>query len=157
MLEWRIDKNFTVTVDNTSFNNVTILYLKNVVKDWTTVILSNMYLHVRCCTHIVNLIMYVMDWKKFSVSVVKIRNAIRFVRLSPSRQLAFKKCVEKLYIKCKKLMCLDVTTWWNLTNLMLKVTKKFEVFIRISESNSRYISYFMEVDSKREKQKSQVT
>ena len=54
-------------------------------------------------------------------------------------------------------MCLDVTTLWNLTNLMLKVTKKFMVFIWLSESNSRYISYFMEVDSKREKQKSQVT
>jgi hypothetical protein len=47
---------------------------------------------------------------EINVSVVKIRNAIRFVRSSPSRLLVFKKCTEKLHIKCKKSLCLDVAT-----------------------------------------------
>jgi len=51
-----IDKLLTVTVDNASSNSVTISYLKNVMKDWSTNILSNEHLHVRCCAHIVNLI-----------------------------------------------------------------------------------------------------
>jgi hypothetical protein len=84
LLDWGIDKLLTVTVDNASFNSVTISYLKNVMKDWPTNILSNEHLHVRCCTHIVNLI--VCDGlKKMNVSVVKIRNTIRLVRSSPSR------------------------------------------------------------------------
>jgi hypothetical protein len=33
LLEWGIDKLLTVTVDNASSNNVTISYLKNVMKD----------------------------------------------------------------------------------------------------------------------------
>jgi len=84
LLDWGIDKLLTVTVDNASFNSVTISYLKNVMKDWPTNILSNKHLHVRCCAHIVNLI--VCDGlKKMNVSVVKIRNTIRLVRSSLSR------------------------------------------------------------------------
>ena len=56
LLDWGIDKLLTVTVDNASSNSVTISYLKNVMKDWSTNILSNEHLHVRCCAHIVNLI-----------------------------------------------------------------------------------------------------
>jgi hypothetical protein len=33
LLEWGIDKLLIVTVDNASSNNVTISYLKNVMKD----------------------------------------------------------------------------------------------------------------------------
>jgi len=89
MLEWGIDKVLTVTVDNSSSNNVTISFLKNVMKDWPPNILSNEHLCVRCCAHIVNLI--VCDGlKEINVSAVKIQNAIRFVRSSTSRQLAFR-------------------------------------------------------------------
>jgi hypothetical protein len=90
LLEWGIDKLLTITLNNASSNNVTISYLKNVMKDWPTNTLSNEHLHVRCCAHIVNFI--VCDGlKEINISVVKIRNAIRFVRSSPSRHLAFKK------------------------------------------------------------------
>jgi hypothetical protein len=56
MLEWGIDKVLTVTVDNASSYNVTISFLKNMMKDWPPNILSNEHLHVRCCAQIVNLI-----------------------------------------------------------------------------------------------------
>jgi hypothetical protein len=87
--------------------------------------------------------------KDINVLVVKIQNAIRFVRSSPSRQLAFKKCVEKLHIECKKSLCLDVATRWNSAYLMLEAAEKFEKkFIRLGESEPRYMSYFLEFDSK---------
>jgi len=71
MLEWGIDKFFTITVDNASSNNITILFLKNVMKDWLINILLNEHLQVRCCAHIVNLI--VCDGlKEINVLVVKI-------------------------------------------------------------------------------------
>lgn len=54
MLEWEIDKVLTLTVNNASSNNVTILYLKNVMKDLSINVLSNEHLHVRCYAHIVN-------------------------------------------------------------------------------------------------------
>jgi hypothetical protein len=71
LLDRGIDKLLTVAVDNASSNSVTISYFKNVMKDWPTNILSNEHLHVRCCAHIVNLI--VCDGlKEINVSVVKI-------------------------------------------------------------------------------------
>jgi hypothetical protein len=77
--------------------------------------------------------------EEINVSVVKIRNAIRFVRSSPSRQLAFKKCAEKLCIRCKKSLCLDVATRYNSTYLMLEAAENFEkVFVRLGESEPRY-------------------
>jgi hypothetical protein len=109
MLEWEIDKVLTIIVDNASSNNVTILFLKNVMKDWQTNILLNEHLHVRCCAHIANLIMH-DGLKKINVLIVKFRNAIRFVRSLPSRQFKFKKCVENLHIECKKSLFLDGVT-----------------------------------------------
>jgi hypothetical protein len=118
------------------------------MKDWPTNILSNEHLHVRCCAYIVNLI--VCDGlKDIIVSVVKIRNAIKFVRSSPSRHLAFKKCAKKLHIECKKSLCLDVATRRNSTYLMLEAAEKFEkVFVRLGEKETKYMSYFLKVDKK---------
>jgi len=89
------------------------------MKDWPTNILLNEYFHVRCCAHIVNLIVC-NGLKEINVLVVKIRNVIKFVRSSPSRLLAFKKCAEKLHVECKKSLCLDVATRWNSSYLMLE-------------------------------------
>jgi len=57
-----------------------------------------------------------------------------------------------LHIECKKSLCLDVATRWNSTYLMLEAAAKFKkVFVRLGEKEPRYISYFLEVDSKRNK------
>jgi len=56
LLEWGIDNILTFTVDNASSNNLTIKYLKRVTNNWATNILSNDFMHVRYCAHIVNLI-----------------------------------------------------------------------------------------------------
>ncbi|CAN6196343.1 unnamed protein product [Urochloa humidicola] len=56
LLEWGIDRLFTVTVDNASSNDRLIGYLKDVCRNWEGVVLQNKFLHVRCCAHIVNLV-----------------------------------------------------------------------------------------------------
>jgi hypothetical protein len=141
-LEWGIDNILTVTVDNASSNNLTIKYLKRVTSNWATNILSNDFMHVRCCAHIVNLIVCV-GLKDMDDSVVKIRNAMRFVRSSPSRQLVFNQCAERLKIGSKKFVCLDVATRWNSTYMMLDAVDKFDVvFMRLEETDPRYLSYF---------------
>eukprot|EP00258_Populus_trichocarpa_P022730 XP_024438749.1 zinc finger BED domain-containing protein RICESLEEPER 2-like [Populus trichocarpa] len=104
-------------------------------------------MHVRCCAHIVNLIVCA-GLKDIDDLVVKIRNAVRFVRSSPSRQLVFNQCAERLKIGSKKSVCLDVVTRWNSTYMMLDAADKFDVvFMRLEETDPRYLSYF-EVDSK---------
>jgi len=137
LVEWGIDNILIVTIDNTSSNNLTIKYLKRVISNWATNILSNDFMHVRCCAHIVNLIVCAR-LKNIDNSVVKIRNAMRFV---PSRQLVFNQCVEMLKIGSKKNVCLDVATRWSSTYMMLDVAAKFDVvFIRLEETDPRYLS-----------------
>jgi len=98
LLERGIDNILTVTVDNASSNNLIIKYLTRVTSNWATNILSNDFMHVRCCAHIVNLVVCA-GLEDIDDSVVKIRNTVRFVRSSHSRQLVFNQCAERLKIR----------------------------------------------------------
>ncbi|XP_071932945.1 zinc finger BED domain-containing protein RICESLEEPER 2-like [Coffea arabica] len=65
-----------------------------------------------------------------------IRAAVRYVRQSPSRLKKFKECVEIEKIECKRLLCLDVSTRWNSTYLMLDTAQRFErAFERFEEQD----------------------
>nr|KYP65257.1 Putative AC transposase [Cajanus cajan] len=80
---------------------------------------------MRCCAHILNLI--VKDGFKENIDVVvRIRAAIKYVRSSPSRLSKFKACVEQQNIEFKGLVCLDVETRWNSTYLMLEAALKHQ-------------------------------
>ncbi|KAL7254644.1 hypothetical protein ACSBR1_008905 [Camellia fascicularis] len=136
LLEWNIDCFFTLTVDNASSNNTTVK------KDWKGTILGHEFLHMRCCAHILNLI--VCDGlKELNSSIAYVRAAVRYVRSSPNRYENFKKCVEKEKIESKSLLCLDVPTRWNSTYLMLEAAEKFErAFERLQEDDFSYWAYF---------------
>ena len=144
LLDWGIDKILTLTVDNASSNNIAVEHLKGKTKMWKSTILSNEFLHVRCAAHILNLV--VKDGLfEANASIVKIRNAVRFVRSSPARLIAFQKCVEKEKIECGSLLCLDVEIRWNSTYLMLEAAEKYEkAFERLGEEESVYRSYYDE-------------
>ena len=102
------------------------------------------YLHVRCCAHILNLI--VGDGlKELDDSIVKVCNAVKYVKSSPSRLTTFKKCVKKEKIESKCLLCLEVRTRWNSTYLMLDTAGKFDkAFDIMEEDDPNYLSYFRE-------------
>ena len=71
-----------------------------------------------CIAHIVNLIVN-EGLKEHQDSITRIRGAVKYVRQSPSRLQKFKKCVQIENIQSKSLLCLDVSTRWNSTYLML--------------------------------------
>ncbi|KAG8481044.1 hypothetical protein CXB51_025752 [Gossypium anomalum] len=90
LLNWGIDKLFTVTVDNASSNDVAI------------------------------------GLKEMNKSVERVSGAVRYVRQSPARLQKFKECVVVEKIECKKMVCLDISTRWNSTYLMLDTAQNFE-------------------------------
>ncbi|CAK8534811.1 unnamed protein product [Lathyrus sativus] len=98
--------------------------------------------HMRCCAHILNLV--VRDGLKVaSTSISSVRNAIRFVRSSLHRALKFKECVEYVGITCKKSVCLDVSTRWNSTYLMLDAAEKFQTaFDKLEDGDEDYRDLF---------------
>lgn len=56
LLDWRIEKLCTLTIDNASSNGVAVKYLKNKFSKKNGCIIDRKYFHVRCCANILNLI-----------------------------------------------------------------------------------------------------
>ena len=116
LLEWGIERIFTITVDNASSNDVATNYVKKKLKIWNgdCLVLDGEFIHIRCCAHIVNLI--VADgMKDVHDSIASIRNVVRYVRSSASRLQKFKKCCEHEKVESKSTVTLDVPTRWNST------------------------------------------
>ncbi|KAI4357097.1 hypothetical protein L6164_001066 [Bauhinia variegata] len=82
---------------------------KKRIKSLNVLVLDGELLHVHCCAHILNLI--VNDGlKDIHASIFSIRNAVRFVRSSPSRLAKFKDYANFASLPSKGLVCLDVPT-----------------------------------------------
>ncbi|XP_018622678.1 zinc finger BED domain-containing protein RICESLEEPER 2-like [Nicotiana tomentosiformis] len=124
--EWGINKIFTITVDNASSNDVTVKELSKQLTKMGTNLMNGNHLHVRCMAHIMNLV--VRDGlKESSVSIERVRHAVRYVRQSPARLKRFQECFDDEQLNCKKKrLCLDVPTRWNSTYLMLHKAIEFE-------------------------------
>ena len=90
-----------------------------------TSIVQGKYLHMRCIAHIINLIVS-EGLKEHKISITHFRGVMKYVRQSPSRLQKFKECVQIENIQSKSLLCLDVSTRWNSTYLMLDAAQKFE-------------------------------
>ncbi|KAI5420392.1 hypothetical protein KIW84_044253 [Lathyrus oleraceus] len=134
-----LSKVFTITADNASSNDVVITYLKNTMDDWNSHPLKGEYMHVRCCAHILNLV--VQDvLKDYHSSISKIRNVVRYVRASPGRLDRFKTCIKEARLQEKSIVQLDVSTRWNSTYIMLESALKFQKALkRLSEKCADFV------------------
>nr|KYP72767.1 Putative AC transposase [Cajanus cajan] len=105
-------------------------------------VLDGEFFHLRCCAHILNLV--VNDGLRELIdSIASIRNVVRFVRSSPQRQAKFKECIDFAGISSRNLVCLDVSTRWNSTYIMLEVAEKFQLtFEKLEFEDSSYLDYF---------------
>ncbi|XP_054820316.1 zinc finger BED domain-containing protein RICESLEEPER 2-like [Prosopis cineraria] len=143
LLEWGIDRVFTITVDNAASNDVALLYMKEKISNWGFSIMKCQFLHMRCVSYIVNLI--VVDGLRLIRSYVKrVREAIQFVRQSALRMKKFKESCEDEKIQSKSLLTLDVSTRWNSTYLMLESAQKFEVAFKRFEDKDPYFRIDLE-------------
>uniref|UniRef100_A0A803LSE4 BED-type domain-containing protein n=1 Tax=Chenopodium quinoa TaxID=63459 RepID=A0A803LSE4_CHEQI len=148
LLDWELEKVFCITVDNASSNDTAIGYMRRKINGWKAGVLKGRFLHMRCVAHIVNLV--VSDGLKIvNESITRVRQAVRFIKQSPSRLVRFKKCVVEEKINSKKLLCLDVPTRWNSTFLMLDAALVFEyAFERYSEEDPHYVIELNEREGK---------
>jgi len=79
LLEWGcIDHIFTITIDNGSSNDGPINYIKDLNKSWEGTMLRHEFIHMRCCAHIVNMIVK-SGLEVTNDSIDKIRIAVMFV------------------------------------------------------------------------------
>ncbi|RIA04507.1 hypothetical protein BRARA_K01253 [Brassica rapa] len=138
--EWELEKKvFTITVDNASSNDNMQSILKRQLR--RELVCGGEFFHVRCVAHILNLI--VQDGLSVIVgSLEKIRDSVKFVQVTESREKLFQSCVDMVVIDPKdkdKGLVMDVSTRWNSTHLMLDRAIIYrETFRHMSEIEAAY-------------------
>ncbi|XP_054821595.1 zinc finger BED domain-containing protein RICESLEEPER 2-like [Prosopis cineraria] len=121
LCDWEIEKKiFTVTLDNASANDCMAEILKERLILQNNLICDGEFFYVRCCAHILNLIVQ-EGLKVTNVAINKIRDSIKYVKVSESRMKIFGQCVEQVgSIDTSIGLRLDVPTRWNSTYDMLE-------------------------------------
>ncbi|KAH9668033.1 BED-type domain-containing protein [Citrus sinensis] len=79
--DWGIERLFAITVDNATANDIAVGYVTIQLLSWRNdgaLVLAGQYMHVRCCAHILNLIV-VSGLGELHASVIIIRNAVKYV------------------------------------------------------------------------------
>ncbi|CAN1292220.1 Putative AC transposase [Linum perenne] len=124
--EWGIKNILCIATDNASANDTAIVHMRHKLKLWGSDFLDSKYLHIRCVAHVVNLV--VNDGlRECSISIERVREAVKWVKSSPARLAKFKSCIVFEGIESKKLVCLDVSTRWNSTYLMLEAEESMKL------------------------------
>ncbi|CAN1254869.1 Zinc finger BED domain-containing protein RICESLEEPER 2 [Linum perenne] len=125
-----------IATDNASANDTAIVHMRHKLKLWGSDFLDSKYLHIRCVALVVNLV--VNDGlRECSISIERVRETVKWVKSSPARLVKFKSCIVFEGIESKKLVCLDVSTRWNSTYLMLEVAEKYEAAFKLLEGNDK--------------------
>ena len=132
---WELNQVFSLTVDNASFNDLGIQYLKKRLISWNSVILKGEYIHMRCCAHILNLIGK-EGLNEIDDSILRIHGAVK----------KFKGCVEQEKIQYKGLVYLAVETRWNSTYLMLEIALKHQKAFHFIKRPRFHFSFFKKLD-----------
>ncbi|KAG4962800.1 hypothetical protein JHK82_039486 [Glycine max] len=113
LTEWEIDRKiFSITLDNASANDRMQELLGEQLRLQNSLLCDGEFLHVRCCAHVLNLI--VQDGLKVAeVALQKIRDNIKYVRALIRG------------IDTKVGLRLDVPTRWNSTYIMLESALRY--------------------------------
>ncbi|KAL1359242.1 hypothetical protein AAHE18_04G094400 [Arachis hypogaea] len=101
---WKIEnKVFSVSVDNASYNDSCLRALKDTISDNNSLPVGGSLFHVRCCAHILNLL--VQDGLgKIKGIIHKVRESVKYVNFNDSRFKTFVEIAENKHLKEKKLI-----------------------------------------------------
>lgn len=124
--EWGIDRKvFSLTLDNAYTNDNMQGILKSHLHLQSSLICDGEFFHVHCCAHILNLIVQ-EGLKAINEALFKIRESVKYVKASNGRMKKFQKCVQRVGIDASVGLCLNVSTRWNSTYLMLDSAIKYQ-------------------------------
>lgn len=139
-MDWNIDNKLsTLTLDNCSTNDALVDRLLGTLTP-SSLILKGRLFHMRCCAHIINLI--VQDgFSKIENAIKKVRDSVSFWTHSPKRAQEFRVVARQVRKDCEKELVLDCKTRWNSVYLMLNVALEYQdVFTRLSKRDKSYVS-----------------
>ncbi|KAH9802607.1 BED-type domain-containing protein [Citrus sinensis] len=127
----------SVTVDNCSANDRMMEYLLiKLNKD--DLILRGQLFHIRCCAHILNLIVK-EGMTVISDGIAKIRESVVFWTGSCKRKEKFEEFASRSNVKYDKQLVLDCPTRWNSIYLMISSALQYKnIFLRLKDIDGQY-------------------
>ena len=137
---WNIeDKICSITLDNASVNGSMMKHLRDNLFKKHLLICGGAIFHIRCAAHVLNLI--VQDGLLAMEGVIdNIRESVKYIKSSQSREQLFEDVVVKLGIKCNKKPTLDVSSRWNSTYLMIDSALPYqEAFVELGKQDRQFI------------------
>ncbi|MBA0753546.1 hypothetical protein Gogos_022357 [Gossypium gossypioides] len=135
---WGIEgKVCLISVDNASYNDAAVRMLKNSLSFYKRLPLNEKLFHVRCCAHILNLLVH--DGLSEIENVIdNVRESVKHITTSTMCLTMFSDIVKQLQLPNKRLI-LDCYTRWNATYAMLSCVLEFnDVFPRYAQRNVSY-------------------
>jgi hypothetical protein len=138
LMEWNLDeKLLTMTVDNCTSNDKALETLVTKIGK-SKLVLEGTMLHMRCCAHILNLI--VKDGLDAMQSAIhNIRESVAYWTATPKRVEKFEEMAKYKKVKITKKLRLDCKTRWNSVFVMLDVALPYRaVFERAKVVDKQY-------------------
>ncbi|GJV75807.1 zinc finger BED domain-containing protein RICESLEEPER 2-like protein [Tanacetum coccineum] len=123
--EWGFNNVLSISVDNASANDNAIEFMKMILEKNYNYLLKGKWMHIRCATHVINLIVQ-EGMKKVDNSIEGIRCAVKWIKKSGTRIEKFTKCAQSARCDSTKSLILDCPTRWNSTYAMLEVAHVYE-------------------------------
>lgn len=118
LVEWNIDKICTITLGNCAANDVLARSLLQHYSSRGSLLLQGRAVQVRCWGHVLNLIVQ-EGLDEIKDSICRVRNAVKYVKVSPRRKIDFLQYADQEGISRSKMLVLDVSTRWDTTYKML--------------------------------------
>jgi len=138
LTSWGIEKKvFSMTLDNAAANDVFVDLLRSQLSVKGALVSEGEFLHVRCCAHILNLVVQ-EGLKKIDKAVDAVRECVKYVKGSQVRKQKFLECVAQTSLESRKALQQDVPTRWNSTFIMLSNALYYRRafnYMRLSDSN----------------------
>lgn len=135
---WNLDcKLSTLTLDNCSTNDKLVEAIETKVGP-SNLLLGGKMLHMRCCAHILNLIV------KDGLSVMehgikRVRDSVSYWTATPKRYEKFVKAARFVKVELTKKIGLDCKTRWNSTYVMLSTAIPYmKVFERLKQLDMQF-------------------
>ncbi|KAL2922049.1 putative AC transposase [Bienertia sinuspersici] len=134
--QWGIDKRVaSITLDNASTNDSMVEGLKYDLD----LVCNGDYFHVRCCAHILNLIVQ-EGLKEIDGAVLKVRECVKYCKGSQGRKQKFLHCVQHVSLDSKRGLRQDVPTRWNSTYLMLDSALFYKkAFLHLQKTDANFV------------------
>ncbi|KAL2922908.1 Zinc finger BED domain-containing protein RICESLEEPER 2 [Bienertia sinuspersici] len=141
--QWKIEhKVLSVTVDNATYNDTMISHLKTRLLLRGLLFGDGSFFHVRCCAHIINLI--VQSGLDVIASILdNIRNLVKIITRSSSKSKEFYDTAQKnFHLEVKRKLNLDMKARWNSTFDMLdNILYYKDVFVHLGSVSANFKSY----------------